>query len=121
MTSLKSLTKMKKLIFGGLFLAAAGISLVGCKKQIMENYENSNTKKFMLNSEVRNEMLVFNTVEEFDELISRAGEEEIKQIIALPFVSYWETIDDDSLNVLNDFFTAAVLNKDFLIQIGNYI
>lgn len=112
---------MKKLIYGSLFLATVGISAVGCKKQIIENNENSNTNNVKLNSEVRNEMLVFKTVEEFDELISRAGEEEINQIIALPFISYWETIDNDTLNVLNDFFMAAVLNKDFLIQIGNYI
>lgn len=76
--SSKKKKKMKKIFFGGLFLIIISQTLIGCKKQKIGTNEISSLRKSF---SVENEMLVFKTVEEFDDLISRSNDSIIKEIM----------------------------------------
>lgn len=134
---------MKKLIFGGLFLAALGIGLIGCKKQNPEiqNPLNNELKSTTSYEGVTTDgtILIFDSAERYEKLSSFNddesnladlltfernamlmqfphidGELAIKQLtIANPD----EFEEDESLPD----FILSVLNKDGAVQIGEYI
>jgi len=117
----------KRIIYVTSIILFLGIGIVGCKKELSTKVSEENEKSFRMKKttsnlySVHNNMLVINSVEDFDDLIDLANEKLYQQLIDLDYVAYQETVIDDSLNVIDDAFLSAVLNKDFVVQIGNYI
>jgi hypothetical protein len=114
---------MKKVIYGGVFLALISVSVIGCKKSTVKPKEESIESQQLKTSLYRTDdkMLIFNTVPDFDAIIERAGEDLYSELKALEFMSYAETLSSEQENVLDDEFLSWVLNKDLAVQIGNYI
>lgn len=117
---------MKKVIYGGLFLALVGVGVIGCKKESFQtagekgsDTETSQLKSMAIKTDGR--LLIFNTVADFDAAIERSGEDLYRQLHDLGFKSFAETIVSESDDVLEDEFLSNVLNQDLAIQIGNYI
>lgn len=120
-----NLKKMKKLIYGSLFLAAVGIGLIGCKK---ENLPIS----AMTNSDISSDgkMLIFESVESFEKSVEDLTEEKrikvLSEISKQNFKSYLSIqhsiskTDSDSIQEMDDFL-GQLLNEDGIIQIGNFI
>src|SRR5690554_5520349 len=82
---------MKKLIYGGLFLAIVGIGLIGCKKESLPISE-------IKNSEITSDgkLLIFKSVEGFEKTVNEQNQE------------------------MDDFF-GQLLNEDGAIQIGSHL
>ncbi|MCC5923802.1 MAG: hypothetical protein JJT77_08455 [Crocinitomicaceae bacterium] len=128
---------MKKMIYGGLFLALVGIGFVGCEK---ENNHNriQNTQYDGVTTD--GELLIFESSEVFEKLSSTNDEEsnldELEKFDAyaknIPFphiknngkaeASFLAKIDDqfDEDDELPDFI-QAILNENRAVQIGEYI
>lgn len=116
---------MKKVFYGGLFLALVGIGIIGCKKEISpvitknQTIENNTNKS--ITYRVENGMLVFNTVDDFDRLIESLNDESYDDLKNLDYQSYSESINSEEENKIEDAFLSVALNKDQAIQIGNFI
>lgn len=70
---------------------------------------------------VENEMLVLNSVDDFDQLIELSTEEFNQTLNDLDYVSYLESLSSDDINSIEDEFLSVALNRDQVIQIQNYI
>lgn len=119
---------MKKLFYSVLTVTILGISMVGCKKELIENQNQQSSSVFTKSTngtipfyEVKNNMLVISSVEVFDSIISIVDNKLIDDIKNLNYISYIEEVRVDSLNTIEDDFLSVVLNKDQVVQIGNYI
>lgn len=115
---------MKKLIYGTLFLALAGIGVVGCKKEIASNNQTNKSqgvKEKSILYRVENGMLVLNTVDDFDQLIELSTEDFNQTLKDLDYTSYIETLNANEVNTIEDGFLSVVLNRDQAVQIQNYI
>lgn len=127
---------MKKLIFGGLFLALIGTAIVGCKKeQFTQSTPNENTTA----TETKNgpgywtdgNMLIFNTVKDYElSIFNLTTDEEntlIGDITALNYTSYAEHLINQGelggqvTDLIGDNMLNAVLNKARIVRIENYI
>lgn len=117
---------MKKLVFGGLFLALVGIGFVGCKKENNLNNSNLINNDFSANGK----MLVFESVESYEKSIEfqtvEKREKFLSDISKLNFKNYFSVehteskSGNDSVQEMDDFF-GQLLNEDGIIQIGDYI
>lgn len=122
---------MKKLIFGGVFLAVVGTGIVGCKKETIisnNNKTSSLIEKDGLRFFSENGMLVFNSVEDYELSISdlTADEESyfVSTINGLNYTSYTEELANQGANavdLIGDNVLSAILNKDRVVQIANYL
>jgi hypothetical protein len=117
---------MKKLIYLFFTVSIFGISIVGCKKDVIQKNQINSPLSKSANGiiplyEVKNNMLVISSVEVFDSIISIIDDKLIDDLKKLSYVSYIEEVKEDSLNTIEDDFLSVVLNKDQVVQIGNYI
>lgn len=122
---------MKKLIFGGLFFASLGIGLVACKKANLTpslNEDRSITEKEGNHYYSENGVLVFKTVEDYEMSVSDLTEDEeemfVRNILLLNYTSYSEELinqGDAAVDLIEDNVLSAILNKDRVVQIANYL
>ncbi len=63
---------MKKLIYGSLFLALVGISIVGCKKEAVTKDSREITPEF----EASNNLVSFKSIESYENFIDNYEEEQ---------------------------------------------
>lgn len=139
---------MKKLIFGTLFLALVGIGTTGCKKEVLNKnssmvtntQNNSSQIKSLTGFQSDGKMLIFNTSDDFANFIefdiskhvneynvnSKEGQpalRNIKQELANEVYSRYSNYISSSNQVdyINDNILNEVLNKDMIVQIGNYL
>lgn len=115
---------MKKLIYGGLFLATVGIGLIGCKKESLPISEINISE---ISSDGK--LLIFNSVEGFernvDEQNVESREHLLSKISSQNYKNYFsvdhpELKNGESSQEMDDFF-GQLLNEDGAIQIGNHI
>jgi len=117
--------KTKNSLYVAFLVTMFVICLLGCRKEPSTNSVGETTNELQWRNAtsklyyVQNNMLIVNSVEDFDALIDVADEALYKQLTYLDYESYQETVVDDSLNVVDDEFLSAVLNKDFVVQIGS--
>ena len=107
---------MKKLVFGGLFLALVGIGFVGCKKENNLNNSNLINNDFSANGK----MLVFESVESYEKSIEfqtvEKREKFLSDISKLNFKNYFSVehteskSGNDSVQEMDDFF-GQLLNE----------
>jgi hypothetical protein len=139
---------MKKLIFGTLFLALVGIGTTGCKKEVLNKNSSTVTNSQNNSSQIKSltgfhsdgKMLIFNTSDDFANFIefdiskhvaeysanSKDGQpvmRNIKQeLVNEVYPRYSDYIvSSNQVDYINDNILNEVLNKDMIIQIGNYL
>ncbi len=118
--------KMKKLIYGTLFLAIVGIGFVGCKKENNRINSNLTNNDFSTNGK----MLIFESVESYEKSIELQSAEKrekfLSDISKLNFKNYFSVehteskSGNDSVQEMDEFL-GQLLNEDGIIQIGDYI
>lgn len=135
---------MKKLIYGGLFLGFIGITFIGCKKEIVSN-SNTQTLNMTKSTSLTNksidgyrsdeQMLIFNDANSYEMILTNLMEESkddnesietklIKEFNSLNYTSYTEYLSIKGQNEndpIEDDLLSAMLNKDLVFQIGNYL
>src|SRR5690554_7283133 len=115
---------MKKLIYGGLFLAIVGIGLIGCKKESLPISE-------IKNSEITSDgkLLIFKSVEGFEKTVNEQNVESLEQLLSKissqNYKNYFsvdhpELKNGESNQEMDDFF-GQLLNEDGAIQIGSHL
>ncbi len=117
---------MKKLVFGGLFLALIGTGVVGCKKENNQINSDLTNNDFSANGK----MLVFESVESYENSIEIQSTEKqeklLYEISKLKFNNYfslehiYSKSGNDSVQEMDEFL-GQLLNEDGIIQIGDYI
>jgi hypothetical protein len=139
---------MKKLIFGTLFLALVGIGTTGCKKEVLNKNSSTVTNSQNNSSQIKSltgfhsdgKMLIFNTSDDFANFIefdiskhvdeysanSKDGQpafRNIKQELSNEvYTRYSDYIaSSNQVDYINDNLLNEVLNKDMIVQIGNYL
>lgn len=116
---------MRKLVYGGVLLALVGVSVIGCKKSTIkpqeENIESESQQLKTTLYRTDGKMLIFNTVRDFDATIEIADDKLHTELKGLGFPSYAETLNEGDKNLIESEFLSCVVNKDFIVQIGNYI
>ena len=139
---------MKKLIFGTLFLALVGIGTTGCKKEVLNKNSSTVTNSQNNSSQIKSltgfhsdgKMLIFNTSDDFANFIefdiskhvdeystnSKDGQpamRNIKQELANEVYSRYSDyiLSTNQVDYINDNILNEVLNKDMIVQIGNYL
>lgn len=119
---------MKKVVYVGSLLALVGISIVSCKKEnIIPSSEGGKSKvemnhtKSSLYYRYNDTMVIFNTVDDFDSVIASAGEVLYRDLAGLDYMCYAETLGEGDTSSVGDEFLDYVLNRDLIVQIGNYI
>lgn len=117
---------MKKLIYGSLLVGLVTNGTASCKKDaaLSENSLTSSLDAQLKSStlyEVGNAMLIFNTVNDFDKLIELSTDADNQILRDLSYISYTESLTSSQVNVIEDDFLSAALNKDQAIQIQNFI
>lgn len=134
--------KMKKLIYGGLFLALVGISIVGCEKKIIqptnhhELTSDQSNLKFDSNVTTDGVLLIFNSLADYENLwspndvIPSQSAAQINQFVNdLSSVNYskfktsqnFETIKNAGLEEEFPSLIFELLNKDGAIQVGTHV
>lgn len=127
---------MKKLMIKGSYFALIVATLAACKKDnvnpssthstdIQTNYSlKSNSTKYYSDGEV----LIFNTAEDYENSISnldgRSSQLFLKSIVNMNYTSYKERLiieGDNAEDLIGDDFFNTMLNKDRIIQIGEYL
>ena len=124
--SSKKIEKMKKLIYGTLFLTLVGIGVTGCKKENKLPLVESNQSEISANGK----MLIFESVESYEKSVEYSSEEKREKLLSniskLNFKNYFSVehlnskSGNDSIQEMDDFL-GQLLNEDGCIQIGNYI
>lgn len=126
---------MKKSIFGGLFLALVGIGMLGCKKTEVASATSNSTKPIgekSINNAMRystdNRMLIFKTTEDYEAVIAEIGsggeQAFIDEVVQLNYTSYAEELASkggSTVDLIADDVMSAILNKDGVVQIGDYV
>jgi hypothetical protein len=122
---------MRKLIYGTLFLALVGLVIVGCEKETILS-KNNKTSSLIEKDGIRfyneNGMLVFNSLENYELSVSDLTADEeanfVYAINGLNYTSYTEEFVNQGTNavdLIEDNVLSAILNKDRVVQIANYI
>ncbi|MGM0477810.1 MAG: hypothetical protein ACQERC_01210 [Bacteroidota bacterium] len=119
---------MKKLIYGGLFLAAVGIGIVSCKKE--QNLSNERDSVVPITSEisVNNNLLEFNSISSFEEFIDNYDEEQKKEVLSKLEATGFknvisaksESVEDSGIPTMDEFL-GQLLNEDGVIRIGDHL
>ena len=141
---------MKKLIYGGLCLALVGIGFISCKKettvsetkksvnQVIEKdklfadskYQNKDGMDPLFNLENGSKDLIFRTESGYNTAVDNPTDETNAKLLAriaeLQFASHFDYIAaNPSLRESDPFkegeLLARMINKDHIVQIGNYI
>ena len=114
---------MKRTILkvGTLATLSVLITVTGCQKDTMSPKPHAKTpagteKQVPPDNE---KMLIVPTVEEFEDLISRADDQLLTDLENLSYESYSES--DQDKEKVGDAFLSAALNSDMIIQIGHYL
>lgn len=117
---------MKKVIYGGLFLALIGIGFVACKKAQFapENKQVVFDSEFHVASD--NRMLIFKSTDDYEKVVNNTNQESQRQFIStiqkLNFESYAEKQENVKLGSSNcDSFFAEIINSDGVVQIGDNV
>ncbi len=119
---------MKKVIYESLFIAILGIYLVNCKKQntnvVKENVELE--ADFNIRSDGR--MLIFNSTNDYEKVVNNPNENIktsfLNTVLKMEHITYSEQkaiqkIGNDKQ--IDDEYLGQILNKDLIVQIGNYL
>lgn len=121
---------MKKLVYGTLFLALVGVGFVGCKKENIALNDQNSIKQTKEGTRyyAENGILVFNSVEDYETSVSDLIEEDeenfVNSILGLDYTSYTEELANQGSNatdLIEDNVLSAILNKERLVQIANYV
>lgn len=122
---------MKKLIFGSLFLALVGIGVFSCEKENLNGSKKPNASSIEKDGNryySENGILVFNTVEDYEVSVSDLTEEQesnfVNTINGLNYTSYTEELANQgssATDLIVDNVLSAILNKDRVVQIANYL
>jgi hypothetical protein len=119
---------MKKIIFGSLFLSLLGICTFSCKKekkiasQVISNDSKSGNGAYYSDGK----MLIFSSTLDYERLVSNPTDEEsanlISNIKAMNHQSYNELLAsrNETDEQMDEFF-GHLINKDKIVQIGDYI
>lgn len=116
---------MKRLFYGGLFIALIGLGMVGCKKENVRQNEVKNTpNEFGISTDGK--MLIFKTLEDYENAVGGESDNRkddlLQTINAFKFKNYFTTLTakSDNENEMDDFF-GQLLNSDGAIQIEDHI
>lgn len=124
---------MRRLIYAGTIFAMVGTAIVGCKKDNpIQNSDAKNSTIQMSEKSLRyysnGTFLIFPTVADYDSTITDLSYIEEVELItdlnALNYDSYSEYLDDQGQNAVDrigEDIMKSVLNKDQIVQIGNYL
>jgi hypothetical protein len=121
---------MKKLVFRGSFIALVGIGLIGCEKEAITQHGkvNNSINKNEVNYFSNDTLLVFRTVEDYEVAITDITNEEeidfVTRIKELSYTSYSEHLENEggqAEDLIGDNVLNTILNKDWVVQIGNYL
>lgn len=122
---------MKKLIYGAMVLALAGITLYGCKKSSTAELAPVNTKAGSSKNNARTgryysdgKMLIFSDRAAYDLVVTNPADGDkdafINAVSQMPHTSYSKYLadnrkEDDQM----DDYLAVILNQDLVVQIGS--
>lgn len=130
---------MKKLIYGALFLAVVG--MVSCKKEVIQN-TGASSKQTGKDNSIQNKsgsvfhsdgrMLIFKSSEAYDAVLTdlmRETDENlesnlIEELLSMNYTSYSEYLSsqgEGQIDRIEDDLLGAILNEDFIFQVGDYI
>ena len=117
---------MNKLIYGTLFLTLVGIGFVGCKKEQMQNERSNLNLDNEFNVTANGKMLVFETSEKYERLITNVSEEKMKKFISFASSLEYKSLADKknltkSMDDEGDALFNAILNEDGIVLIGNFL
>lgn len=115
---------MKKVIYGGLFLAFVGITIAGCKKDV-----SNPAPKFdsALNIATDGRMLIFKTSEDYSKIIDDQNDKDwelfLSKVDKMKHTSYTEALEKNKSgeNLIGDENLSEILNDDWVVQIGDYL
>lgn len=115
---------MKKVIYGGLFLAFVGITIAGCKKDV-----SNPAPKFdsALNIATDGRMLIFKTSEDYSKIIDGQNEKEwslfLSKVKKMEHFTYAEVLGKSKTgeDLIGDESLSEILNEDCIVQIGDYL
>lgn len=102
---------MKKLIYGGLFLALIGIGLVGCKKELIpQNPLQNSSNEFKVSTDGK--MLIFETIEDFERAIKGESDSEHTRLLeivkTMKIDNYFSDVQpkswEEDMNEMDEFF-----------------
>lgn len=125
---------MKKLVFGGLFLSAIVGGFVACKKEVLtptNSAESTNAEVLRFNETYHvastGKMLVFESAGSYSETIGKADSAYqvnfLKTVEEFEHTSFLEDLIErkSDSNPVEDDYLASILNKDQIVQIGDYL
>lgn len=120
---------MKKLIYGGLFLAFVGITIVACKKtKTQPNKQNEIIETKYRGISVSNNMLKFEKLEDYFSIVNNESSDVRVKFAeyagTLGFKNYFSKthiqLKSGNSQEMDDFF-GQIINEDACIQIGQHI
>ncbi|MBC7411718.1 MAG: hypothetical protein H7331_04610 [Bacteroidia bacterium] len=128
---------MKNSIYAASVLALIAGVIIGCKKNTIKqeteatkstSVNNTNNQRTLteLNVTTANNMLVFKTSADYVNIVENQLVDErnvfLNDVKNMDFLSYAEVVALQPNNdVIKDEFVSQILNKDFVVQIGNYL
>lgn len=122
---------MKKVIFRTLFLGLLGLSIVGCKKEVISKDSREITPEF----EASKNLVYFYSIESYESFIDNYDEEQkevaFEELKKSNFQNYFTKHENqvftkyDDETVLNDYEMddrfGQLLNQDGVLRIGDYL
>ena len=119
---------MKKLLLSmGVFSMLLSVTLVACKKADLQA-ENSNEDRVIIQNDEKlnissdKKMLIFKTVEDYERIVNNPSEEILTDFSSkVSKMDHTTILEKSSSNELNDEFLSKILNKDYVVQIGEYL
>lgn len=121
---------MKKLIYKGVLLLLIGIVVVSCKKDIIKSSSSgsnnkSETTKIIEGISTSHNVIRFDNVNRYKDFVESDNKENrnsvLDRIKNSGFKNYFSnTMHQNSMQKMDKFF-GQLLNKDGIIQIGNYL
>jgi hypothetical protein len=121
---------MKNLIYGTLFLTLVGIGILSCKKDEPEPL-NRSTETLSISDNLQvssnDEFLVFENSDIYESIISKTDSSFISSFLEkvrkLNYVSHFESISSQKSdnNYIDNEYLSSILNKDMVVQIGDYL
>ncbi len=122
--------KMKRVLYCGSILVLLGITIIGCKKEkqittaITQESDPETSSRLLYTS--NNSLLIFNTSLDYENAITNISDERtfINNLNSLGYTSYTEELINQgttAIDLIKDNILSAVLNKDRVVQIGQYL
>ena len=120
---------MKKKLFKGVVLfASLSITLTSCKKDVSpksKSIDELTANVVDISSDKR--MLIFNSSSSYENIISNNSEtfqkDFINKISKMDFMTYAEKnqVEKSDIDLIDDSYFSNILNKDWIVQIGDYL